>query len=216
MKQRKIDPNRIYNVEEAAKVLDVNPQTLLDYLRDGKIAAQKIGEWKIYGQNLIDYLSLKEIEILPHSYRLANGNWIPRANVVKHYGSHSRVISYVWYNQPVDDEERANFLAKSWVNMLLTIKGERSPKPNVDNFNDMPIADSINAKGDEAMKKFIVNVKNIVKQALEIGFIKPEIPNVKRTPKETREILLEGLSIVGSKSRATLLEFLKPAKKNTA
>lgn len=57
---RKIDPNRVYNVEEAAKVLGVNPQTLLDYLRDGRIAALKIGEWKILGTNLINFLTVSQ------------------------------------------------------------------------------------------------------------------------------------------------------------
>jgi len=59
MENRKIDPYKVYNVEEAAKVLDINPQTLLDYLRDGKIVAKKIGEWKILGQSLINFLTIR-------------------------------------------------------------------------------------------------------------------------------------------------------------
>jgi phage antirepressor YoqD-like protein len=65
MKDEKIiNPQKVYNAEEAAKVLDINEQTLLDYLRSGKIAAQKIGEWKILGRNLIDFLSNKTYMIV--------------------------------------------------------------------------------------------------------------------------------------------------------
>lgn len=63
MESKVINPQKVYNVEEAAKVLDINPQTLLEYLRDGKIVAKKIGEWKILGQNLIDFLSTEPNEI---------------------------------------------------------------------------------------------------------------------------------------------------------
>ncbi len=59
-----INPQKVYNVSEAAKVLDINEQTLLDYLRDGRIIAQKIGEWKILGKNLIDFLSVKSYLIV--------------------------------------------------------------------------------------------------------------------------------------------------------
>jgi len=62
--ERKIDPYRVYNIEEASKVLGMNPQTLSDYLRDGRIEAQKIGEWKILGKNLIDFLSVKTYVIV--------------------------------------------------------------------------------------------------------------------------------------------------------
>jgi predicted site-specific integrase-resolvase len=51
-----IEPNKVYNVQGAAEILGVNSQTLLEYLRNGRIKAQKIGEWKILGQNLIDFL----------------------------------------------------------------------------------------------------------------------------------------------------------------
>ena len=63
MKSKKIDPLEVYNVEEAAKVLDINPQTLLDYLRDGRIVAKKIGEWKILGQSLIQFLTTSQTDI---------------------------------------------------------------------------------------------------------------------------------------------------------
>ena len=52
-----INPQKVYNVQEAAVVLAINEQTLLDYLRNGKIKGQKIGEWKIIGSNLVDFLS---------------------------------------------------------------------------------------------------------------------------------------------------------------
>lgn len=60
MNEKLIEPNQVYNVEEAAQVLGVNQQTLLEYLREGKIVAKKIGEWKILGQNIIDFLSNRE------------------------------------------------------------------------------------------------------------------------------------------------------------
>lgn len=117
-----IEPNRVYNVPEASEILGVNEQTLLEYLREGKIKAQKIGEWKILGQNLIDFLSVKNIEILPNSYQLENGMWIPRATVITHFGDKSVTTPYAWVKHPIDDEHRANFLAGSWTRMLLTIK----------------------------------------------------------------------------------------------
>ena len=63
MEKRKIDPYRIYNLEGAAKVLGINPQTLQDYLRDGRIVAKKIGEWKILGQSLIQFLTTSQTDI---------------------------------------------------------------------------------------------------------------------------------------------------------
>lgn len=57
-----INPLKVYNVAEASEVLGINPQTLLEYLREEKIVAKKIGEWKILGQNLIDFLSVKEVK----------------------------------------------------------------------------------------------------------------------------------------------------------
>lgn len=52
-----INPQKVYNVEEAAKVLDIGKETLLDYVRSGKITARKIGEWKIIGQSLLNFLT---------------------------------------------------------------------------------------------------------------------------------------------------------------
>lgn len=52
-----IKPNRVYNTVEAAKLLGINPQTMIEYCRTGKIVAKKIGEWKILGQSIVDFLS---------------------------------------------------------------------------------------------------------------------------------------------------------------
>jgi hypothetical protein len=57
--EKVINPQKVYNVSEAARTLGINEQTLLDYLRNGKIAAQKVGEWKILGKSLMDFLSKK-------------------------------------------------------------------------------------------------------------------------------------------------------------
>ncbi len=51
-----IEPNRVYNVTDAAKLIDINPQTMIEYCREGKIVCQKIGEWKILGQSILDFL----------------------------------------------------------------------------------------------------------------------------------------------------------------
>jgi predicted site-specific integrase-resolvase len=51
-----INPNRVYNVKEAANLLSINPQTLIEYCRRGTVVAKKIGEWKILGQSLINFL----------------------------------------------------------------------------------------------------------------------------------------------------------------
>ncbi len=61
--QKIINPQKVYNVNEAAKVLDINEQTLLDYVRTGKIIGKKIGEWKILGQSLINFLTAEPNEI---------------------------------------------------------------------------------------------------------------------------------------------------------
>lgn len=56
MNTKIIEPYRVYNVIEASELLGVNPQTLTDYCREGKLVCTKIGEWKILGQNIIDFL----------------------------------------------------------------------------------------------------------------------------------------------------------------
>jgi excisionase family DNA binding protein len=38
---------RLYNVDEAAKMLSVKPATLRDWIRAGKVNATKLGGWKI-------------------------------------------------------------------------------------------------------------------------------------------------------------------------
>lgn len=52
-----IEPNKVYDVKEAAELLNSNSQTITEYCREGKIVAQKIGEWKILGQSLISFLN---------------------------------------------------------------------------------------------------------------------------------------------------------------
>ncbi len=56
-----IEPNRVYNVNEAAELLGVSSQTIVEYCRNGKITAQKIGEWKIIGQSLMLFMGLNKL-----------------------------------------------------------------------------------------------------------------------------------------------------------
>ena len=56
-----IEPNRVYNVQEAADLLRISQQTVVEYCRNGKIVAQKIGEWKILGQCLIVFMGLSQL-----------------------------------------------------------------------------------------------------------------------------------------------------------
>ena len=59
MNTKTINPLRIYNVLEASKLLRINPQTLIEYCRAGKIKARKIGEWKILGSAIVDFMGGK-------------------------------------------------------------------------------------------------------------------------------------------------------------
>jgi len=50
-----IEPNKIYTVPEAAKLLGIHPETVKRYIREGKIKARKIGHgYKIIGQSIIN------------------------------------------------------------------------------------------------------------------------------------------------------------------
>src|SRR5260221_302112 len=61
MMDKTIEPNRVYNVSEAAELLGISQQTVVEYCRSGKIVAQKIGEWKILGQCLIVFMGLNRL-----------------------------------------------------------------------------------------------------------------------------------------------------------
>lgn len=56
-----IEPNRVYDVQEAANLLGVSSQTVVEYCRTGKIVSQKIGEWKILGQSLIVFMGINKL-----------------------------------------------------------------------------------------------------------------------------------------------------------
>ena len=50
----------LYNIEEAAQLLKVTPRTILQYIYDNKIPAQKIGRrWQIKEEDLKAYLNIK-------------------------------------------------------------------------------------------------------------------------------------------------------------
>ncbi len=56
MDNKVIEINRVYNVQEAADLLGLHPETIKEYCRLGTIKCKKIGEWKILGQNLIEFM----------------------------------------------------------------------------------------------------------------------------------------------------------------
>lgn len=51
-----IEENKIYSLEEAAKLLGITERTLAEYCRLGTITARKVGEWLILGQAIKDFL----------------------------------------------------------------------------------------------------------------------------------------------------------------
>ena len=65
MPDQAIIPNKVYNVKEAAEVLGATPLTIAEYCRLGKIKGQKIGQWRMLGQALIDFLLGKSQEQPP-------------------------------------------------------------------------------------------------------------------------------------------------------
>ena len=89
MNSKVIEPYRVYNVIEASELLGINPQTLTDYCRDGKLVCTKIGEWKILGQNIIDLLRRPRgpVDMLFESFQVkpneTNSNQFPIDNAVK-------------------------------------------------------------------------------------------------------------------------------------
>jgi len=50
----------LYNIDEAAKILKVTSRTILQYIYDDKIKAQKIGRrWQIKEEDLKAFLNIK-------------------------------------------------------------------------------------------------------------------------------------------------------------
>ena len=56
MTKKPIVLGHVYSPQEAAEILDVSSQTIVEYCRAGKIAAQKIGEWRILGESIANFL----------------------------------------------------------------------------------------------------------------------------------------------------------------
>lgn len=46
----------LYTVKEAASLLQVNPNTVYDYIRSGQLTALKLGSTKIRGHDLEDFI----------------------------------------------------------------------------------------------------------------------------------------------------------------
>lgn len=50
-----IEPEELYSMREAAEFLDVTPETVKMYCRNGKLKGQKVGpkrEWKVRGSEI--------------------------------------------------------------------------------------------------------------------------------------------------------------------
>lgn len=53
--------DKIYNVEEVAKMLQVSTKTITRRIKSGELKASKIGKyWRITGQSITDYLKATE------------------------------------------------------------------------------------------------------------------------------------------------------------
>ena len=86
---RTIEPNRVYNVEEAAGLLGISAQTVIEYCRTNKIVAQKIGEWKILGQCLIVFMGLNQLvteltPVLNNHIRVLNDHEVRVKEIEQH------------------------------------------------------------------------------------------------------------------------------------
>ena len=54
---REIRPNRLYSIDEAARLLRLDRETLERLLRQGAFLSANVdGNYRILGQNLLDYL----------------------------------------------------------------------------------------------------------------------------------------------------------------
>ena len=50
---------KLYNVDQISKILQINPQTTLRFIREGKIKAIKVGrEYRVKESDLNEYLGL--------------------------------------------------------------------------------------------------------------------------------------------------------------
>jgi excisionase family DNA binding protein len=59
--KKEILPNAVYTTKEAAELLDLSLVTIQKYVREGKIAARRIGDkwYRITGQALLDFMNTK-------------------------------------------------------------------------------------------------------------------------------------------------------------
>jgi predicted site-specific integrase-resolvase len=57
IQKKKIDPYKIYNLQETRQILGIALSTLKKFLKTGELKGKKIGkEWKILGENIIEFL----------------------------------------------------------------------------------------------------------------------------------------------------------------
>lgn len=51
----------LYSVEKVAELLDVHQKTVLRYIKEGKLRANKVGgRWRIHGNDLTSFVGIKE------------------------------------------------------------------------------------------------------------------------------------------------------------
>jgi len=57
IEEKKIDPYKIYNLQETRRILGIALSTLKKFLKTGQLKGKKIGkEWKILGESIIEFL----------------------------------------------------------------------------------------------------------------------------------------------------------------
>ena len=56
MNDKTVNQNQVYTATETAKILGVNPRTIVKLCKNGKIKSIKLKEYKILGESIIDFL----------------------------------------------------------------------------------------------------------------------------------------------------------------
>jgi excisionase family DNA binding protein len=98
----------LYTIEKVAELLDVHKKTILRYIKEGKLKANKVGgRWRIHGNDLTSFVGAKDApdESLTHKQK-------PKADVTP-----EPWVSTVVH---VENKEREEFIRIS--NTLIAIK----------------------------------------------------------------------------------------------
>lgn len=123
--KKAINPKKVYSSREAADMLGVNKRTVTNLCKSGNIVSKKIKEYKILGQNLIDFLNPSQI--VYSAYSVKKGYWIPRVEVIVNpdakFGENMTVRTLDWEEKKFETRQEAqNYAAtygKMWVDQQL-------------------------------------------------------------------------------------------------